>query len=86
MIKSADTSKDSEQECNTEVEPECQLEIENNISRDDKYTTSDIPIDNSFTASKSDNEVFGNRLQSQDLNKFELVEEFKDQLYTFIGN
>ena len=89
MIKSADTSKDSEQECNTEVgiiEPECQLEIENNISRDDKYTTSDIPIDNSFTASKSDNEVFGNRLQSQDLNNIALVEEFKDQLYTFVGN
>ena len=41
MIESADTAKDSEQECNTEVEiiePECQLEIENKISQDDVST------------------------------------------------
>ena len=83
IIESADNAKDSEQKCNTEIEiiePECQPEIENKISQDD------VPIDNSFTACESDNEVFGNRLQSKDLNDIELVEEFKDQLYTFIGN
>ena len=89
MIGTADTTKDSEQEYNTQmeiIEPECQLEIENNLSQDDEYTTSVLPIDNSLTASESDNEVFGNRLQSKYVNNIELVEEFKDQLYTFIGN
>ena len=83
MIESVENAKDSEQKCDTEVviiESECQLEIENKISQDD------VPIDNSFTACESDNEVFGNRLQSKDLNDIELVEEFEDQLYTFIGN
>ena len=88
-IESADNTKDFEQICNKKVEiiePECQLEIENNLSQDDKYETSDLPKDDSFTASESDNEVLRNRIHSDDLNNIELVEEFKDQFYTFIGN
>ena len=89
MIGTADTTKDSEQEYNTQmeiIEPECQLEIENNLSQNNKDMISDVPKDDSFTASKSDNEVLRNRIHSDDLNSIELVEEFKDQLYTFIGN
>ena len=86
MIESADAVKDSEQECHKEVkniEPVCQLENENNLSQDDEDMISDVPKDD---ASESDNEIFGNRLRSVDLKSIELVEEFKDQLYTFIGN
>ena len=45
-----------------------------------------FPKDNSFYVAESDYEFLENKLNSNDLNNIELVEEFKDQLYTFIGN
>ena len=86
------TANDSVQEYNTEVEiieRECQLESENKLSQeqDDENMISDrpnLPKDDSFI--DSDFEGFGNIIHSDDLNNIELVEEFKDQLYTFIGN
>ena len=52
-----------------------------NFIKDNK----DLPKNDCFIASQSDNQVFENRLQSKDLNNIELVEEFKDQFYTFIA-
>ena len=84
-----EATKESEQEKDPEsdsITPECQNEIENSCIQDDKDTLSNLPKDDYFIACQSDNEVVGNRLYSQDLKSIELVEEFKDQLYTFIGN